>query len=293
MQTLATDLDHVGTIVRDLDKGRAQFEAMGFRLTARSQHRGAVDPGGPVQPLGQANHCAMLRSGYLEVLGIVDNNLPTPASVHLNKYEGLHIVSVRPSSINDVLPLAGQGPLDAARDLGREVLYGPSGAEKRPVRFTNIRFATASFPEAQFMFTEHLTRETMWQPHLLEHPNGADALSCVFVCSNEPGTLARRLGDVYGVTPTASGSEQHELKLQQSSVLVASPDALRAMFPGVPIPDGARPVGYQVTTVSLDKLVDVLTRNGVPHREAPAGGVFVGPGHACGNVLHFVERKPS
>ena len=291
MQNLATNLDHVGTIVRDLDKGRAAFEAMGFRLTARSQHRGAVDPGGPVQPLGQANHCAMLRRGYLEVLGIIDNRLPTPASVHLDKYEGLHIVSVRPSSIADVLVMAGEGTLDAARDLGREVLYGPSGAEKRPVRFTNIRFKAASFPEAQFMFTEHLTRDTMWQPHLLEHPNGADSLDCVFVCSSEPGALAGRLGSVYGVSPSASASNQHELKLQASSVLVATSDALRAMFPGVPIPDGARPVGYRVATVSLDGLVNILTQNGVPYGQMPTGGVFVGPEHACGNVVHFVERK--
>jgi hypothetical protein len=291
MQTLATDLDHVGTIVRDLDKGRRQFEAMGFALTARSQHRGSVEPGGPVQPLGQANHCAMLRSGYLEVLGIVDTSLPTPASIHLGKYEGLHIVSVRPSSIDDVLPLAGQGPLDAARDLGREVLWGPSGAEKRPVRFINIRFNAASFPQAQFMFTEHLTRETMWQPHLLEHPNGADSLSCVFVCSPEPAVLARRLGEVYGVVPTALKPDRVELKMQHSSVLVASSDALKAMFPGVPIPNGARPVGYQVSTVSLDRLVDVLTSHGVPYGKAPLGGVFVGPEHACGNVIHFVERQ--
>jgi len=291
MNSLAVDLDHAGTIVRDLENGRRAFEAMGFRLTARSQHRGAVEPGGPVQALGQANHCAMLHLGYLEVLGIVDHNLPTPASVHLQKHEGLHIVSVRPRTLDDVLPLAGKGPLDAARDLGREVLYGPTGEEKKPVRFVNIRFNAAIFPEAQFMFTEHLTRDTMWQPHLLEHPNGAQALDCVFVCSPDPGELAGRLGEVYRVQPTTKSPGHHELVLQASSVLVATPEALRRMFPGASIGEVARPVGYRVATASLARVVDVLTRNGVPFAESPAGGVFVRPDHACGNVLQFVERK--
>jgi hypothetical protein len=195
--------------------------------------------------------------------------------------------------VEHVLAVAGKGALDAPRDLGREVLYGPSGSETRPVRFINIRCQAAQFPEATFMFTEHLTREAMWQPHLLEHPNRAESLDCVFVCSPEPAALAGRLGEVFGVSPTARGTDQHELKLQDSSLLFVTSKALQGLFPGVPAPGVARPVGYQVRTASLAALVEVLTVNRVPYGTAPGGGVYVGREHACGNVLHFVEGTPS
>ena len=292
MDIMAIDLDHAGTVVRDLDKGRAAYEAMGFRLTAKSQHRGAIEPGGEVQLLGQGNHCAMLQRGYLEVLGIVDSSLPAPAGLYLDKYEGLHIVAMRPRTIEAALAVAGKGgALDAPRDLGRQVLFGPEGSETRPVRFINIRWNATAFPEATFLYTEHLTRETMWQPHLLEHPNKALALDQVFICSPEPALLADRMSKVLGVMPQARSDGQVELQFRESSLVIVTPGALDRLYPGVPAPDRARPVGYQIRTASIDAVSTLLTRNAVPYKPAPIGGLFVGPAHACGNVIHFIERN--
>ncbi len=47
MQPVATDLDHIGTIVPDLDRAQRTFERLGFTLTQRSHHQGAVVPAGP------------------------------------------------------------------------------------------------------------------------------------------------------------------------------------------------------------------------------------------------------
>ena len=106
MEALAINLDHLGTAVEDLDAGRLAFEKLGFRMTPRSQHRGAAVPGGTVELFGQGNHCAMLERGYLEVLGIFDRTLPTPAQQYLDRYEGLHIVGLQPGSIDRLRELA-------------------------------------------------------------------------------------------------------------------------------------------------------------------------------------------
>jgi len=53
------ELDHVGVAIKDLERGRAIYQRLGFRLTARSIHSGSREPGGPVEPWGSGNHCAM------------------------------------------------------------------------------------------------------------------------------------------------------------------------------------------------------------------------------------------
>ncbi len=100
MTPIALDLDHVGIAVADLEAGREAFERLGFTLKARSYHQDSRLPGGPVEPWGSANHCAMLTDGYLEVLGVTDPERFSNAKLMVARYEGLHIVALRPASVN-------------------------------------------------------------------------------------------------------------------------------------------------------------------------------------------------
>lgn len=291
MQPIALNLDHVGTAVADLDRGRATFEKLGFTLTARSQHRGAVVPGGPTQLFGQANHCAMLKQGYLEILGIIDPSMPIPARAYLDKYEGPHIVAMRPASVERVLELSlNGGPLDSPRELGRKVLFGLAGDEERPVKFTNVQFRADLFAEATFIYTEHLTRETMWQPHLLEHANKAVALNCVYISCAEPQDLAGRLAVAFEIEPQFDEAGCLSFPFKNSSLTVVSPSVWSSLYPGTVSANVSRPVGFTVRTESLDAVTEVLSRNGVPYQHAPNGGVFVAQEYACGNLLHFNEK---
>ncbi len=65
-------LDHIGVAIKDLERGRAAYERLGFKLTPRSIHRGSPTPGAPVVPFGSGNHCAMVHEGYLEVVSLID-----------------------------------------------------------------------------------------------------------------------------------------------------------------------------------------------------------------------------
>lgn len=293
MKPVAIDLDHIGTVIRNLDHAEAAFEKLGFQLTPRSYHRGAAAPGGPIEEWGSANRCAMLSQGYLEVLGIVDDSKFSSAQALVAKYEGPHIVAFRPASAEAVQQLTDAGlPVDVERKLERMIPFGVAGTESRRVAFRNMRFSTSTFPEAQFQYTEHLTRDVMWQPHLLEHPNGALALDCVYLCSPEPAATATRLAPVLGIDPRIPRSDEFVFDLSASSLCVLGPQAWSTRSSEPPRHPLPAPVGYAVRTASIRQAEAVLTRNQVPYTSY-RDGLFVGPSHACGNVIHFIERKSS
>ena len=174
MHNLTLELDHVGVAVRSLDQGQRAYERLGFHLTPRSLHSGAVTPGGPVVPWGSGNHCGMFRRGYLEILGVTDPALHSSAKGLLEDYEGLHIVAFGVAdadrafaALNAVSP--GINPV---RALERDAAFGADGRETRRAAFRNVYTDRTTFPEARFIFIEHSTPDVLWQPHLLGHPNG-------------------------------------------------------------------------------------------------------------------------
>ena len=65
-------LDHVAVVVPDLARAAKTYARLGFRLTPESSHKGPLKPGGPLEPYGSGNHCAMFKEGYLEILGVTD-----------------------------------------------------------------------------------------------------------------------------------------------------------------------------------------------------------------------------
>ncbi|MBK8064423.1 MAG: VOC family protein [Betaproteobacteria bacterium] len=291
---IALDLDHCGTIVRDLDRAQQVFARLGFNLTTRSHHVGSPTPGAPIEPLGSANHCAMLQQGYLEVMGHVDPTKTSNAVAMAKRYEGLHIVAFRPESSELVQSrLIDRGlPVDPVRALERMTPYGPEGRESRRVAFKNSRFNTGVFTEAQFQYTEHLTRDVMWQKHLTVHPNGALALQALYLCSPDPQATAAKFVPLLGIAPVANAQGEQVFEFAASRLVVLSPAAWALRAPGEPTPPLPAPVGFDVRVDSLAKARACLEANGVPVQPgtgAAAGGLRVGTAHACGVVIHFRE----
>src|SRR3954463_14735337 len=126
-------LDHVGVAIRDLERGRAAYERLGFRLTPRSIHRGSPAPGAPVIPFGSGNHCAMFRDGYLEIVGLTDPAIFSNIRPLVARYEGAHIVAFGVDSADETYRnLSARGiPIERARDLQRDAAFGPQGEETR------------------------------------------------------------------------------------------------------------------------------------------------------------------
>ena len=116
-------LDHVAVVVPDLARAAATYERLGFRLTPRSSHKGPLKPGGPLEPFGTGNHCAMFADGYLELLGITDSNGYTgEVTPLLQKHAGLHLIAL---GCRD----ARQAALDLGRRLGAELAVRELGRD--------------------------------------------------------------------------------------------------------------------------------------------------------------------
>src|SRR3954471_3554535 len=125
---IALRLDHLGHAVRDLERARAAYARLGFVLSPRSMHAGSVTPGGPVVPWGSGNHCAMFEHGYFELLGLVDETLPSNVKQMVQRHEGLHIVALACNSADQtfsalqVAGIAARAPIT----LERDAVFGPA-----------------------------------------------------------------------------------------------------------------------------------------------------------------------
>jgi len=291
-QPFAVDLDHVGVAIRDLDAGERAFGRLGFNLTQRSFHRGSRVPGAPIEEWGSGNHCAMLQRGYLEIIGLTDPARFSSVKPMLDMYQGTHIVAFEPRSIHHVhrALTARNLPVDDIRELERMAAYGPDGRERRRVAFRNMYWTRSHFTEARLQFTEHLTREVMWQPHLLEHPNGAVGLSGLFLCAPDASGLASKLAPMLGIEPQPTRDGEFDLGLASSWVKILTPAAWSAWAPGMAPPPLPAPVGLAVQVKSLAETRSYLAQRGIGLHDGPERGVWVEPKDAGNTVVYFFSR---
>ena len=287
--SLAVKLDHVGVAIKDLARGRESYERLGFTLTLRSIHRGSPTPGAPVEPFGSGNHCAMFREGYLEVVGLTDPAIYSNIKALVARYEGAHIVAFGVDSADATYAeLAGRGiPIEAARQLERDAAYGPRGGEVRRAAFRNMYFDQAAYPEMRLLYIEHLTRDVLWQPHLLDHANGVLALRDVFLCVADAGAAAAKYSALFGATAQAVTPGEWRIALAHGYVWIATPAAWARRAPGAAPPPLPSPAGIGFRVKSIAATRALLGKNGVETRDGVDGGIWVGPEHACGVAIYF------
>ncbi|QUS40040.1 VOC family protein [Tardiphaga alba] len=286
-------LDHLGLAVRDLEKARAAFARLGFNLSSRSMHAGSVVPGGPVVPWGSGNHCAMFRRGYFELLGLVDDALPSNVKQMVSTYEGLHIVALACQSA-DIMQaeLAARG-VAAAKPitLERDAAFGASDEDVRRARFRNVYLDSHDYPDARFIVIEHDTREVLWQQHLMLHPNGAEELRSTYLVTNDVDSALKRLALVMG--PPVSQNDAYRFAMAHGSIWVMTEATMRAVSPvanGHPVNRvGAACIGVR----SLPDLKAHLDRNDVPFVAGASldsdDSIWVAPTEASHSILVFVQ----
>jgi hypothetical protein len=199
-------LDHTAFFVPAMEEAADALERCGFRLSPFTIQTNRE--GDETVPSGTGNRCAMLRNGYLEVLAVTSD---TPLSAQLKEriadHPGLH--------------LAAFTTADAAAEHRRLAEAGfptlPLVDMRRPVgddfaRFTIARIAHGTMPEGRAQFLTHHTEPLVWLPDMLDHPNGAEALSALWIAADDPAEPVARdarivimtpafLAQTYGITP--------------------------------------------------------------------------------------------
>lgn len=292
--TLELRLDHLGLATTNLERTRKAYERLGFTLTLRSMHAGSANAGEPVVPWGSGNHCAMFESGYFELLGLVDANLPSNVKQMVARYEGLHIVALECASADKIYRLSLEAGI-AAREpmtLERDAPFGAEGSATRRAVFRNVYLDPLEFPEARFILIEHRTPDVLWQPHLIAHANGAVGLSGVYFVSDDVSSTVRRFVPLFG-QPQQVGEAQRFV-LPRGSLWVTSEEAMRAAAPvysGGPV----QPVAAaSIRVKSLPVLEQFLNSRNVRFTSGTTfcgtqHCLWVGPEEAEHAVLQFID----
>ena len=278
-------LDHVAVVSSRPEILFETYERLGFNLTPLSMHHGAVNAGEDPISWGTGNRCAMLRSGYLELLAIID---PTRYCgifpLLLERYEGLHIIAF---GCQDVLAeenrlvdagIATDGVVALQRDLETD-----DGMKR--ARFSLLRPALSEAAEGRINIIQHHTPDYLWQPRLLNHPNRAVALREVVVCVDDPREAAERYRRILGISPVRVGHTVR-LDMAQGSFVLVNPGNLPNIVPADVPPVVPFIAAFSVATDALDVTRRHLETSDIPF-EMAKGNLVVSASEACGTILLF------
>src|SRR5690554_4971660 len=173
MTTVATPnigLDHVGIFGHDLVSLSLLYEQLGFSLTPVSQHARPASAHEAAGLRGTANRCAMLQRGYIELLAVVDPSLDTLGVLEaLARYAGLHIVAFDVEQVDSAEQQLERVGMPFTRTYLERDVDTPAGRGR--ARFTQIKPDARRFPEGRIFMLRHETRDLVWQPQYLLHPN--------------------------------------------------------------------------------------------------------------------------
>jgi hypothetical protein len=284
----AVFLDHVAHFVPAMDTAAAALERCGFRLTPFTAQANRVD--GAVVPTGTGNRCLMLRRGYLEILvATADTELARQLRERIADHVGLHLAAFSSAdTAAEHRRLAAVGfPTLPLVDMRRPV---KTAAGSEDARFTIARVAQGSMAEGRVQFLTHHTEPLVWRPDFLDHPNGAEALTGLWIAAADPSEPAERFARFAGRPATRVGAVT-TIALDRGGIHVAAPEFLAEAL-GI-TPAGRLPcfVAAQIAVTSLAALAAHLDAAGLAYRrirlKAEGDAIAVTLPAAIGDTLLF------
>lgn len=268
-------LDHAGLAGPDIRALHATYTGLGFTLTPPARQSGRLRADGPVVQWGTANRCAMLRQGYIELLGIVDPAAPANGlDGFLARYAGLHILALGIDDEAAALARLRRAGLDIPGVLHLVRPVDSADPDGPQARFARLPLPDA--PEGRIQLIRHLTPEAIWQERFMTHANQAVALETVLLAVKRPAETAARLSRLAGraVMPDPAGG--FVLPLDRGAVRVLDVAGLAAVLPGVEPPTLPFMAGIVVRTedgaATARTLADL--------REVPGGWMAMAGGAA-------------
>ena len=164
-------IDHALIGVADLDKARDAYNRLGFTTTPRGRHVG----------WGTGNYTIMFENDYVELLGVID---PTQYIHGLDTFletgEGLLNVALGTKDAEAAFRWLQQNGIDVSPPEYLQRLMETDGGDST-LQFKNLYLPPDVTPGLKTFACEHLTRDMVWRPEWLSHPNGASGISAVTV----------------------------------------------------------------------------------------------------------------
>ena len=280
-------LDHVAHFVPAIDPAAEALERCGFRLTRFTLQTNRVD-GTPVAA-GTGNRCAMLRCGYVEILvATEDTPLARQLDERLAHHVGLHLAAFSSADAGgERRRLASAGfPVLPLVDMRRPVATADG---EQDARFTIARIAAGTMAEGRMQFLTHHTENLVWREPYLDHPNGAQALSALWIAAADPDEPARRFARFTG-RPSRRDGEVATIALERGALRFASPEFLEHEFGIAPGPPPPYLAASEIEIAGLARLSRLLDAAGLAARPV-ADGVALTLPPALGGTIVF--RAPA
>lgn len=158
-------IDHAVIAVNDLDLASADFTRLGFTLTPRGYHT-----------MGSENHCLMFEKDYLELLTVAR---PHPVTRYFSDFllhgDGASAMVVATDDADGLYTewQAAGVPAEAPVAFSRPVDLA-DGVRDASFRITQVDLGFT--PGGRVFACQHLTREVVWLPEYMTHPNSVTAL---------------------------------------------------------------------------------------------------------------------
>lgn len=281
-----TGIDHVFLLVQDLDEAARKYRALGFTLSPRGLHSAAK---------GSANHTIMFPQDYFELLGIIaptDGNAARRQSLE-SMGEGLHAIACR---VEDAAA-AGAALADAGiatRGLGSFERPVPlPGGGSGVAAFTTLSFDPRELPFGTVFMCQHLTRDTVWLPELLDHPNTACGLDAILALSENPQADAERFARLWaeGRVMKSAGGATVDTGPASAPLSLLERGALQALYPGLDLertPKGGF-TALRIRVRDMHAAQVCLAAGGISATPTTLG-LAIAPQDACGMILEFVPE---
>src|SRR5688572_16432535 len=212
-------LDHVGYFVADLDAAGSQLERLGFRVSLTNVQTNA-DAKGELKPSGTSNRLARLRLGFLEMLAAThDTPLADQFRQAIGRYSGLHLIAFSADNLAlERTRLTGAGfAMQDVVELKRRDRTLPGTPE---VHFSVLRPQPGAMAEARVQWVTPRTPDTVWRADTITTGNGADGLTDMLLCVDDPAAVAARYGRYVGRAPVMRGG-LHVVTLDRGGLVFA------------------------------------------------------------------------
>lgn len=294
--TLDIPIDHVGIVGRQIDGMIAAFKKLGFySLGATSLDIGESDG----RPPSQNTHFVFER-GYIELIASQGED---HLASYVARHEGLNIMAMASEDAEASRRALEQLELKPG-DVYLSSRHAAHGEKVGTAKFNWFGFDAASFPEGLVCVTEHLTPELIYQPKRLEQPNGAVALSEIFMlvdnADDVDAAVARYSQLSYDncVVERVNGDDENGEGSRNSGgsgqtwfnkLTIVDRAGAERRFPQLETPVKNGFLGLAIEVESVVKVKELLATAEVPFQADESGGVWVQPEHAVGSVIVFHE----
>ncbi|MEM9682064.1 MAG: VOC family protein [Pseudomonadota bacterium] len=280
-------VDHIAHWVPDMPAAAQVMKRLGFVMTPYTEHTNSVAPGEPILPAGSANHCIMMREGYLEILTpTADTAISQELRAGIDRYTGVHLIAFNcddAEAQRDRLIAEGfdQRPVVALR---RET--DTEDGSQGTLKFTVIRPVPGVMAEGRIQFLSHHTPDLLWQERWMNHPNTAQQLRDVFLCVDDTEEACGRFQRYLGREAEAIEGGFY-IPCDRGGIVLLGRARFEGCLPGIEVPTLPFIAGYVIQCADLEACRVCLKGNEIVYRELTEDVIAVSVPAALGGSLLF------